>query len=94
MPTGVSTFGLIINPAIFEQAGVELPDDETWTWDDFTRIATEISANTPEGVYGSTDPTTGPTSWTCTPTSTLVRACTPSTARSLWTPRSPSSGGR
>lgn len=59
VPTGVNTFGLIINPAIFEQAGVELPDDETWTWDDFTRIATEISASTPEGVYGSTDPTTG-----------------------------------
>lgn len=57
VPTGVNTFGLIVNPAVFEAAGVELPDDETWDWDDFVDIATEISANTPEGTYGSEDPT-------------------------------------
>ncbi|WP_249379657.1 ABC transporter substrate-binding protein [Actinotalea sp. K2] len=59
VPTGVNTFGLIVNPAIFEAAGVELPDDESWSWEDFVQIATEISANTPEGTYGSADLTTG-----------------------------------
>ncbi|WNB87152.1 extracellular solute-binding protein [Cellulomonas sp. ATA003] len=57
VPTGVNTFGLIVNPAVFEAAGVELPDDETWDWDEFVDIATEISANTPEGTYGVEDPT-------------------------------------
>lgn len=51
--TGVNAQSVIVNPAVFEAAGVELPDDETWTWDDFARIATEISAATPEGTYGS-----------------------------------------
>ncbi|WP_182112222.1 MULTISPECIES: ABC transporter substrate-binding protein [unclassified Actinotalea] len=57
VPTGVNTFGLIVNPAVFEAAGVDLPDDETWDWDDFAEIAEEISANTPEGTYGTEDPT-------------------------------------
>ncbi|WP_298457363.1 ABC transporter substrate-binding protein [uncultured Cellulomonas sp.] len=57
VPTGVNTYGLIVNPAVFEAAGVELPDDETWDWDEFVDIATEISANTPEGTYGVEDPT-------------------------------------
>lgn len=57
VPTGVNTFGLIVNPAVFEAAGVELPDDETWDWDEFVDIATEISQASPEGTYGVEDPT-------------------------------------
>jgi multiple sugar transport system substrate-binding protein len=57
VPTGVNTFGLIVNPAVFKAAGVDLPDDETWDWDDFEKIATEISKNSPEGTYGVEDPT-------------------------------------
>jgi len=57
VPTGVNTYGVIANPAIFLAAGVELPDDDTWSWDDYYRIATEISANNPEGTFGSDDPT-------------------------------------
>ncbi|WP_435738578.1 extracellular solute-binding protein [Cellulosimicrobium sp. PMB13] len=50
--TGVNAYSIIADPAIFEQAGVEMPDDTTWTWDDFVEIANEISAKAPEGVYG------------------------------------------
>jgi multiple sugar transport system substrate-binding protein len=57
VPTGVNTYGLIANPAIFEAAGVPLPDDNTWSWDDFARIATQIAAAGPEGTYGVEDPT-------------------------------------
>lgn len=57
VPTGVNTYGLIANPAIFEQAGVPMPDDDTWSWDDYVRIAGEISAKSPEGTFGSVDPT-------------------------------------
>ncbi len=51
--TGVNAQSVVVNPAVFEAAGVELPDDETWTWDDFARIATEITAASPAGTYGS-----------------------------------------
>jgi multiple sugar transport system substrate-binding protein len=46
---------VIVNPAIFEAAGVELPDDTTWTWDDYVDIANEISEKAPEGIYGTSD---------------------------------------
>ena len=57
VPTGVNTFGVIANPAVFEQAGVTLPDDNEWDWDDYVDLATEISKKAPDGVYGSDDPT-------------------------------------
>lgn len=57
VPTGVNTFGVIANPAIFEQAGVKLPNDDKWDWDDYARIAKEISDKAPDGIYGSDDPT-------------------------------------
>jgi multiple sugar transport system substrate-binding protein len=57
VPTGVNTYGVVANPALFAQAGVPMPDDNTWSWDDYVRIATEISAKSPEGTFGSEDPT-------------------------------------
>ncbi|WP_114589136.1 ABC transporter substrate-binding protein [Microbacterium arborescens] len=53
LPTGVGSRGIIVNPAVFEAAGVPLPDDTTWTWDDYTDIATQISEKSGDGVYGS-----------------------------------------
>ncbi|MCL1800187.1 MAG: extracellular solute-binding protein [Promicromonosporaceae bacterium] len=53
VPTGGNATALIVNKDLFAQAGVDLPDDNTWTWDDFVRIAGEISANTPDGVFGA-----------------------------------------
>jgi len=32
----------LANTAIFEKAGVELPDDKTWTWEDLAALATEV----------------------------------------------------
>jgi multiple sugar transport system substrate-binding protein len=57
VPTGVNTYGVVINPAIFKAAGVALPDEDTWTWDDFARIAAEVSDKAPKGTYGAEDPT-------------------------------------
>ncbi|MFC7330523.1 ABC transporter substrate-binding protein [Marinactinospora rubrisoli] len=51
--TGVNAYGIIADPQIFEEAGVEMPDDTTWTWDDYVEIATEITENSPDGVYGA-----------------------------------------
>lgn len=57
VPTGVNSFAVVANPALFEEAGVELPDDDTWSWDDYVEIAEQISAGTPDDVYGTEDPT-------------------------------------
>lgn len=51
-PTGGNTVALLANPRLFEEAGVPLPDDDTWTWDDFADIAAEISANGGDEVFG------------------------------------------
>ncbi|QBI52157.1 ABC transporter substrate-binding protein [Streptomonospora litoralis] len=57
VPTGVNTFAVIANPAVFEEAGVELPDDDAWSWADYADIAEEISSATSGDTYGSEDPT-------------------------------------
>ena len=43
LSTGSNALAVLVNPAIFEEAGVELPDPQTWTWDDFEEAATQIS---------------------------------------------------
>lgn len=57
VPTGVNTYGVVANPDLFKQAGVKLPDDNKWSWDDYVRIATQLSDKLPDGVYGADDPT-------------------------------------
>lgn len=49
---GLNAMVFLVNPAVFEEAGVELPDDTTWTWDDLIDIAVKISENTPDGTWG------------------------------------------
>lgn len=61
IPTGVNTYCVVVNPEVFEAAGVPLPDDTTWTWDDFVDIAQQISDNSPEGTFGAADPTSADT---------------------------------
>lgn len=51
--SGLATQVIIANKTLFDQAGVELPDDENWTWDDYVEVAAEITKTSPEGVYGA-----------------------------------------
>ncbi|ROP49137.1 carbohydrate ABC transporter substrate-binding protein (CUT1 family) [Rathayibacter sp. PhB185] len=53
VPTGIASIAIVANPTLFAAAGVEMPDDSTWTWKDYEEIAEKISANSPEGTYGS-----------------------------------------
>ncbi|WP_028464041.1 ABC transporter substrate-binding protein [Nesterenkonia alba] len=53
--TGINALAMVINPEIFDEAGVEIPDDTSWTWDDFAEIASEISANH-DSAFGTNDP--------------------------------------
>ncbi|RKO20597.1 sugar ABC transporter substrate-binding protein [Pseudarthrobacter phenanthrenivorans] len=51
---GVNAMSMVIDPKVFEAAGVELPDDETWTWDDYAEFAAEITQKSPAGTFGTT----------------------------------------
>ncbi|MFA9444620.1 ABC transporter substrate-binding protein [Egicoccus sp. AB-alg6-2] len=53
VPTGINAYTLMVDPQAFEEAGLELPDDTSWTWDDFVQLAADLSENT-EG-YGAQD---------------------------------------
>ncbi|WBQ06192.1 ABC transporter substrate-binding protein [Kribbella sp. CA-293567] len=44
LSAGINAFTLVANPAVFKAAGVPLPDDRTWTWDQYTQIAAQITA--------------------------------------------------
>ncbi|GAB4007267.1 hypothetical protein GCM10029992_60550 [Glycomyces albus] len=44
--TGVNSLCLLVNPAVVEEAGMDMPDDATWTWDDFMAFITDIAAAT------------------------------------------------
>lgn len=55
LSTGSNAWVVAANPAVFEAAGVDLPDDSTWTWDDLQDIARRISdAGQASGVTGVT----------------------------------------
>ena len=53
--TGINAYAIVADPQMFADAGVEMPDDTTWTWDDFKEISAEISEALGEGVYGVQD---------------------------------------
>lgn len=50
---GINTPVVLIDPAIFKDLGVDIPDDKTWTWDDFASIAAQISEASGGDVIGS-----------------------------------------
>ncbi|MDR6684531.1 multiple sugar transport system substrate-binding protein [Arthrobacter sp. 1088] len=50
---GINAATILANPAVFKAAGVALPDDKTWTWEDFERIAAEVTSKSPKGTYGA-----------------------------------------
>ncbi|WP_239930424.1 MULTISPECIES: extracellular solute-binding protein [unclassified Streptomyces] len=53
VPTGANTFSLMANTKVLDDVGVELPDDSTWSWDDYHALAAEVSGKTGRGVYGT-----------------------------------------
>ncbi|WP_432498065.1 ABC transporter substrate-binding protein [Kineococcus auxinigenes] len=52
VPVGVNAHVIVANPAMFEAAGVPLPDDTTWTWQEAADIALRISQSGQPDVRG------------------------------------------
>lgn len=53
MPIGVGVLGIVVNVDLFEQYGVALPDDATWTWDDYAAVADELTEKSDGAINGS-----------------------------------------
>jgi multiple sugar transport system substrate-binding protein len=51
--TGVNAFSIVVDPQIFEDAGVEVPDDNSWGWEDYVNIAVQISDAGGGDVFGA-----------------------------------------
>lgn len=51
---GHSGHGIVINPEVFDELGVPIPDDTTWTWQDFKDTAIAISEASGGEVAGTT----------------------------------------
>jgi multiple sugar transport system substrate-binding protein len=52
-PIGVANFSIAVNPDLLEKAGVPMPDDKTWSWDQLAQISTQVSQKLGgQGVWG------------------------------------------
>ncbi|MEU7832464.1 MULTISPECIES: extracellular solute-binding protein [unclassified Nonomuraea] len=45
IPSGVNAFSMLVNKATIEKAKQKVPDDKSWTWDDWINLAKQISAS-------------------------------------------------
>lgn len=50
--TGSNSWLIFTNPSLFHDAGLEVPDDTTWTWDDLYDLGKQISDNSNGDVVG------------------------------------------
>lgn len=53
---GVNVPVFMCNLGVLERAGVDRPDDTTWTWDQFRDLSAQISSDTEAGVHGTASP--------------------------------------
>ncbi|MGP3917205.1 extracellular solute-binding protein [Nonomuraea sp. 10N515B] len=53
VPTGVNAFSLMVNPGLVESSKAKLPDDATWTWNDYVDLASKISEGSAGKITGT-----------------------------------------
>jgi multiple sugar transport system substrate-binding protein len=60
---GVGVAAVHVNTQVFDDAGVDLPDDSTWTWEDFQKVAEDVSKKSGDGIYGASQLATNPAAY-------------------------------
>ncbi|MCG5219339.1 ABC transporter substrate-binding protein [Streptosporangium sp. KLBMP 9127] len=53
IPSGLNTIGFVVNKTMTEKYGVQVPDGDTWGWEDLAAFAREISKAGGGKVYGT-----------------------------------------
>ena len=53
LSTGQNAYVIMANTKVFEAANVPIPDDSSWTWDDFMQTASQISSAGDGKTYGA-----------------------------------------
>jgi len=51
----VNAYAVLADPQVFTDAGVEVPDDSTWTWEDYVEVSNAVTAGSTDGIYGTQD---------------------------------------
>jgi multiple sugar transport system substrate-binding protein len=52
-PVGIANFSVGVNPELLQKAGLKIPDDKTWTWDDLATMASTVTQKLgSQGVVG------------------------------------------
>ncbi|GAB3282026.1 ABC transporter substrate-binding protein [Kineosporia babensis] len=53
LPIGNGSLSVVANKTVLDELKIDLPDDKTWTWDDYAKISAEISEKSGGKVVGS-----------------------------------------
>lgn len=53
IPVGINTYTIMANLDVLESLGIEAPDDDTWSWEDFAAIAEEVTTASGGATVGS-----------------------------------------
>ncbi|GAA1223147.1 extracellular solute-binding protein [Pseudonocardia alaniniphila] len=52
IPIGVNAHAVVADPQVFADAGVAMPNDDTWTYDEMIDVAARITQAAPDGTWG------------------------------------------
>ncbi|MGX7826607.1 ABC transporter substrate-binding protein [Actinokineospora sp. 24-640] len=52
IPTGVNAYTVVADAELYKQVGVPLPDDATWSWEDFIDVTAKVTEAGGGKVYG------------------------------------------
>ncbi|MBO2462348.1 ABC transporter substrate-binding protein [Actinomadura violacea] len=53
VPTGVNTWPMIVNKDLLKKEGGKMPDDKSWTWDDYIAASQQMTQKSGEQVWGT-----------------------------------------
>lgn len=53
VPIGITNLAIAVNVPLLKKAGMEMPDDKTWTWDDYQKLGAEMSQKLGPEVWGT-----------------------------------------
>lgn len=53
VPIGITNLAIAVNVPLMEKAGIPIPDDKTWTWDDYQKLGTQLTEKLGPDAWGN-----------------------------------------